>query len=123
MKRSPFWPARLAQHLSAPQTSLYYNLEVASTRYPDKTAIHYYGAVMSYSQLRREVDGLAGFLQRRCGGPGWPHGNRFEFAVPVNRLLEVAARRSLFTTGPQQEIDRIGCLVDGPVQEFPLTLT
>lgn len=67
MKRSPFWPARLAPHLSAPQTSLYYNLEVAATRYPDKTAIHYYGAAMSYAQLRREVDALAGFLQRRCG--------------------------------------------------------
>lgn len=66
MKRSPFWPARLSWQVSAPQTSLYYNLEVASTRYPDKTAIHYYGAAMSYAQLRREVDALAGFLQRRC---------------------------------------------------------
>jgi fatty-acyl-CoA synthase len=52
--------------LIAPQTSLYYNLEVASTRFPDKTAIHYYGAALSYAQLRREVDALAGFLQRRC---------------------------------------------------------
>jgi fatty-acyl-CoA synthase len=67
VSRSPFWPARLSQHLSAPQTSLYYNLEVASTRYPDKTAIYFYGAAMSYAQLRREVDTLAGFLQHRCG--------------------------------------------------------
>jgi fatty-acyl-CoA synthase len=67
MKPSPFWPGRLSHHLSAPQTSLYYNLEVAATRYPDKTAIHYYGTAISYAQLRREVDALAGYLQRRCG--------------------------------------------------------
>ncbi|MBN3751714.1 AMP-binding protein [Paraburkholderia sp. Tr-20389] len=67
MTLSPFWPARLSQHVEAPRTSLYYNLEVSATRYPDKTAIHYYGTAISYAQLRRDVDALAGFLQHRCG--------------------------------------------------------
>jgi fatty-acyl-CoA synthase len=64
---SPFWPAELSHTMSAPRTSLYYNLEVAATRYPDKTAIHYYGAAIRYAQLRREADALAGYLQRRYG--------------------------------------------------------
>ena len=58
-----------------------------------------------------------------CGqiGAALVYGNRFGLAVAVNRLLEVAARSSLFTMGAQQEIDRVACLVDGAVQEFPLT--
>lgn len=66
MTLSPFWPARLSRRVAAPCTSLYYNLEVSAKRYPDKTAIEYYGAAISYARLRREADALAGFLQRRC---------------------------------------------------------
>ena len=66
MTLSPFWPAGLSRRLVAPRTSLYYNLEVSATRYPDKTAVEYYGTSISYAQLQREVDALAGFLQSRC---------------------------------------------------------
>jgi fatty-acyl-CoA synthase len=67
MERSPFWPVGLSSHIVPSQTSLYLNLESASTRHPDKHAIHYYGASMSYARLLREVDALAGFLQGLCG--------------------------------------------------------
>jgi fatty-acyl-CoA synthase len=40
---------------------------VSATRYPDKAAIDYYGREISYAQLRREADALAGWLQQRCG--------------------------------------------------------
>ncbi|WP_341318356.1 long-chain-fatty-acid--CoA ligase [Paraburkholderia sp. IMGN_8] len=67
MKNSPYWPDGLSHHLPLPRTSLYDNLQASATRYPGKTAIHFYGSAMSYAQLRKEVDALAGFLQHQCG--------------------------------------------------------
>ncbi|WER50597.1 long-chain-fatty-acid--CoA ligase [Cupriavidus sp. WKF15] len=67
MTTSPHWPHGLPDHLSAPETSLYANLEVAATRYPEKAALLYYGSAMSYRRLRSEVDAMAGFLQQHCG--------------------------------------------------------
>ncbi|WP_206997802.1 long-chain-fatty-acid--CoA ligase [Trinickia mobilis] len=55
------------RQLSAPQTSLYTNLEIASNRHPEKAAILYYGTTVSYRQLQYEVQALAGFLQQHCG--------------------------------------------------------
>jgi fatty-acyl-CoA synthase len=60
------WPPGLPQEVWGPQTSLYYNLEVSARRYADKPAIIYYGRAIPYSQLKREVDALAGYLHRRC---------------------------------------------------------
>ncbi len=57
-----FWPTRLPHSLVVPQTNLYSNLEVSAQRYPDKTAIMYYGVEISYRQLAEEVNRLAGYL-------------------------------------------------------------
>ncbi|MGH8737298.1 MAG: long-chain fatty acid--CoA ligase [Burkholderiales bacterium] len=62
----PYWPAGLPRSLRIPRTSVYYNLEVSAARYPDSAVIDYYGSRISYAQMKREVDALAGFLQRRC---------------------------------------------------------
>ncbi len=62
----PHWPPALPKSLSLPQTSLYFNLLVSARRYPQKAAIHYYGADLSYATLDAEVCALAGYLQR-CG--------------------------------------------------------
>jgi fatty-acyl-CoA synthase len=61
------WPAELDRHLELPATSLVYNLDVAATRYPGRVALAYYGGTMTYARLKREVDALAGYLQRACG--------------------------------------------------------
>ena len=61
------WPQGLPRTTQLPQTSLYFNLEVSATRYPDKPAIHFYGSTIRYARLKREVDALAGFLQRDGG--------------------------------------------------------
>ncbi len=61
------WPQGLSRSTQLPQTSLYFNLEVSATRYPDKAAIHFYGSTIRYARLKREVDALAGFLQQDCG--------------------------------------------------------
>jgi fatty-acyl-CoA synthase len=62
-----FWPDKMPLTLAYPETSLYYNLEVTATRYPAKPAAIFYGSSLSYNELKREVDALAGFLQQRCG--------------------------------------------------------
>ena len=62
-----YWPKGCPKTLHVPETSLYYNLEVAATRFPDKAAIVFYDTILTYGELKREVDLLAGFLQRRLG--------------------------------------------------------
>jgi fatty-acyl-CoA synthase len=59
-----FWPKRVPHSLTIPETTLCYNLDVSSTRYPHKTAIVYYGREIAYRQLANEVNRMAGYLQR-----------------------------------------------------------
>ncbi|MEP1214216.1 MAG: long-chain-fatty-acid--CoA ligase [Marinobacter sp.] len=66
-ERNTYWPKGLPRTLELPKTSLYYNLEVAATRYPDKPAVVFYDSVVSYSELRQQVGALAGYLQLECG--------------------------------------------------------
>jgi fatty-acyl-CoA synthase len=62
----PFWPS-VPRHLTAPATSLWFNVEVSATRFPDKPCINYYESVLTFSAFRREAERLAGFLQKVCG--------------------------------------------------------
>jgi fatty-acyl-CoA synthase len=61
------WPPGVPRTLTVPATPLTYNLEVSATRYPDKAALHFYGHSISYAALQREVEALAGWLQRVAG--------------------------------------------------------
>jgi fatty-acyl-CoA synthase len=60
------WPPGLPKTLSIPRTSVYFNLAVSASRFPDKAAIDYYGGRIAYAELKRQADALAGFLQLRC---------------------------------------------------------
>jgi len=62
-----YWPKDVPHRFPIPETTLYYNLEVAAKRYPDRTAMAYYGSRLRYAELQRQVDALAGYLQERCG--------------------------------------------------------
>lgn len=62
-----YWPKGFPRSLDMPQTSLYYNLEVAATRYPDKPAIVFYDSILSYREVLGQVEDLAGYLQQACG--------------------------------------------------------
>lgn len=71
LEKKRYWPKGLPRLLTVPKTSLYYNLEVAATRYPDKPAIVFYDSTLSYAELLKQVEYLAGFLQSECGvAPG-----------------------------------------------------
>jgi fatty-acyl-CoA synthase len=59
------WPTRLARALTLPATSLWFNLEVAAARYPDKAATLFFGRAKTFAALRREAEALAGWLRAR----------------------------------------------------------
>ena len=63
----PHWPVGLPHTLTAPQTSVYENLEISARRYPDKVAIIFYDSILTYAQLHAQVLALAGYLQQSCG--------------------------------------------------------
>ncbi len=60
-----FWPARLPRTLVVPETTLWFNLEVAATRYPDRPAYVFFGRTLSYRELKAQAEALAGWLQAR----------------------------------------------------------
>ena len=61
------WPPGVPKSLSVPRTSLYFNLEVSARRYPGKGALYYYGTTLTYAELLRSAEALAGHLQHACG--------------------------------------------------------
>ena len=61
------WPPGQPRTIELPRETVYANLAASAARHPERAAIDYYGRRLSYGQLKREVDALAGFLQQRCG--------------------------------------------------------
>ncbi|WP_292937079.1 long-chain fatty acid--CoA ligase [Noviherbaspirillum sp.] len=61
------WPEGLPYTITAPETSVYVNLEISARRYPNKPAIIFYDTVLTYAQVHEEVLALAGYLQHVCG--------------------------------------------------------
>jgi len=62
-----FWPRRVPTEITLPETSLWYNLEVTSTRFPDKAAIRYFGNAITFRELKTQATALAGWLQNVAG--------------------------------------------------------
>jgi fatty-acyl-CoA synthase len=57
------WPKRLPRELAVPQTSLWFNLEVAAARFPDKPAYVFCGRALSFGELEAQAEQIAGWLQ------------------------------------------------------------
>lgn len=66
-RHHPHWPPGQPKSLQLPAETVYANLAAVAARDPEHAAIDYYGARLSYRELKRQVDALAGFLQQRCG--------------------------------------------------------
>jgi len=62
----PHWPPGKPKTIELPRETVYANLEASAARDPDRAAIDYYGNRLSYGELKRQVDALAGYLQQRC---------------------------------------------------------
>ena len=57
------WPRRLPRQLQVPATSLWFNLEVAARRFPDKAAYVFFGRRLGFAELHRQAEAVAGWLQ------------------------------------------------------------
>src|ERR1700678_2713405 len=62
-----FWPDHSRQHLDAPATNVFYNLEVSARRYPTKPGLVYYDTPISFAEIHDEAQRIAGHLEQRCG--------------------------------------------------------
>src|SRR5258708_5028615 len=62
-----FWPIDEPRHLAVPDGVLYDALARAARARPDHPATVFYGASLSYAELLRQVDAVAGYLQNVCG--------------------------------------------------------
>ena len=60
-----FWPTRLPHRITTPATSLWCNLDVSAQRYPDKPALVFFDHVLSYRELRAQVERLAAHLRQQ----------------------------------------------------------
>ena len=61
------WPPGQPRTLELPRETVYANLVASAARHPRRTALDYYGGRISYEELKRQVDAMAGFLQQRLG--------------------------------------------------------
>jgi len=61
------WPPGAPRTIETPRDSVYSNLAASAAKHPERALIDYYGTRLSYAEVKREADALAGFLQRRCG--------------------------------------------------------
>ena len=57
-----FWPKRLPHAISLPQVPLWDNLATTARRYPGKSAIVFFGKVLTYGEVARQAEALAAHL-------------------------------------------------------------
>ena len=58
-----YWPKGLPKTIAQPRNSLSFNLTCSAHRYPDRAAIVFYDAVVTYAELHAQADAVAGYLQ------------------------------------------------------------
>jgi fatty-acyl-CoA synthase len=59
-----FWPKRLPHQLTAPQTSLWMNLQISALRFPDKEALVFMGQTWTYAQFMHQAESIASALRK-----------------------------------------------------------
>jgi fatty-acyl-CoA synthase len=57
------WPKRLPRELAVPDTTLWFNLEVAARRFPSKPAYLFFGRALTFGELKLQAEAVAGWLQ------------------------------------------------------------
>lgn len=61
------WPTGVPTSLPVATHTLDDNLRNSARRYPDKTALVYYGGVTTYAELDAKATAVAAYLQSVCG--------------------------------------------------------
>ena len=120
---SDYWPDRLPRTLVLPETTLWFNLEVSARRYPDKPAYVFFGRPLSYSQLHRQAQALAGWLQAQ----GVAKGDRvalFMQNCPQFVVAFYAVQRAdavVVPVNPMNRVDEFGHYIVDPQAKVVIT--
>ncbi len=117
------WPKRLPRQLVLPETSLWFNLEVTARRYPHKPAYLFFGQPLSFAELKRQAEALAGWLQAH----GVAKGDRVavfmqncpQFVVAVHAVLRADA--VVVPVNPMNRADEFGHYITDPGTKIVLT--
>jgi fatty-acyl-CoA synthase len=81
-----FWPKRVPQRITVPVTSLWDNLDTSARRFPDKTALVFFGRRVSYAELKRQAEAFAAYL----GSLGVQNGDRVVLSMQNCPQLVIA---------------------------------
>jgi len=109
--------------LVVPETSLWFNLEVSATRYPDKPAYVFFGRALSYGELKRQAEALASWLQAH----GVAQGDRvalFMQNCPQFVVAFYAVQRAnavVVPVNPMNRVDEFGHYITDPQTKVVLT--
>jgi fatty-acyl-CoA synthase len=119
------WPSRLPRSLVIPETTLWFNLEVSARRYPDKPAYVFFGRSISFAELHRQAEALAGWLQAQ----GVARGDRvalFMQNCPQFAIAFYAAQRAdavVVPVNPMNRADEFGHYITDPGTKVVITTT
>ena len=117
------WPRRLPRDLVVPETTLWFNLEVSARRYPDKAAYVFFGRALSFGELHRQAEALAGWLQAQ----GVKRGDRvllFMQNCPQFVVAFYAVQRAdavVVPVNPMNKADEFGHYITDPEARVAIT--
>ncbi len=60
------WPTALPQHLTVPETNVFFNAVVSAARFPDKPFIVFYDTPITFREFHDEAERIAGYLAHDC---------------------------------------------------------
>ena len=117
------WPKRLPPDLVLPETSLWFNLEASAQRYPDRAAYLFFGHPLTYRELHRQAEALAGWLQARGVGQGDRVAlflqNCPQFIVAFYAV--VRANAVVVPVNPMNRVDEFGHYITDPDTKVVIT--
>ena len=110
LRHHAIWPQRLPRELVLPETSLWFNLEVSAARYPRRAAYRFFGRPLTYADMRRQAEAVAGWLQAH----GVAKGDRVivflqncpQYSVAVHGVLRADA--VVVPVNPMNKADEFG---------------
>ena len=110
------WPARLPRDLVVPETSLWFNVEVAARRWPDKPAWVFFGHALTWRALQARAEALAGWLQAQGVARGDRVGiclqNCPQFVIAYYAIVRADA--VVVPINPMNRADEIGHYLTDP---------
>jgi len=117
------WPARLPRQLAVPDTTLWFNLDVAAARYPHKPAYLFLGRAITWRELHDQALALAGWLQSR----GVAKGDRVplfmqncpQYVVAVYAIVRADA--VVVPVNPMNRADEFGHYITDPGARVVIT--